>query len=75
VDDTDVVTEAKPAPPRSAAYVEANQAVDGHLVDLLKSWRDQGLSYDAIAGELRDRHVIVTGASVRNWCVRLLVAS
>lgn len=58
--------------PRSAAYLEANQAVDGHLPDLLKSWRDQGLSYGAIARELSGRGAVVSDEAIRAWCQRLL---
>lgn len=68
MNDSPVVT-----PPRSAAYVLADQAVDGHLPDLLKSWRDQGLSYGAIARELVMRGAVVSDEGVRSWCQRLLV--
>jgi transposase-like protein len=51
----------------------ADQAVDGHLPDLLKSWRDQGLSYGAIARELVMRGAVVSDEGVRSWCQRLLV--
>jgi hypothetical protein len=42
----------------------ADQAVDGHLPDLLKSWRDQ---------ELVMRGAVVSDEGVRSWCQRLLV--
>lgn len=61
-----------PNPPRSVAYLEADQAAGGDLADLLRNWRAEGLSYAAIRDELRDRGAKVSDEAVRAWCLRLV---
>lgn len=50
-----------------------DRILDGRTAELLRSWREEGLSFDAIARRLEARHAItVTGETVRTWCADLL---
>jgi hypothetical protein len=60
-----------PDAPRSSAYRTAEHAVGGDLEAWLRDRRDKGDSFNSIAGELRDLHVIVTAQGVHGWCDRL----
>ena len=53
---------------RPSGYPYTNLLLKGRLAELLEQWRDEGLSYDAIAARLRFEHgVVVTGETVRVW--------
>jgi len=47
-----------------------DRILEGKLTDRLTQWRDEGLSYDAIARRLDADHDIgVTAETVRKWCI------
>lgn len=52
---------------RSGLYLWVNEALDGKLGQFLAEWRAEGLTYDQIAYELRDRGYIVSRNTVGRW--------
>lgn len=53
-----------------------DQIMGGRLLEILTGWRNEGLSFDAIARRLETEHqIVVTGETVRNWFADLQAAS
>lgn len=49
-----------------------DRLLKGKLAPTLQGWRDEGLSFAAMARRLEDDHdVIVTDETVRRWCDEL----
>lgn len=60
----------------SRTYPLVDRIVDGRLESLLREWRADGLSHEAIARRLAvDFDVDVTGETVRVWWTELGAAS
>jgi intein-encoded DNA endonuclease-like protein len=58
--------------PASNTFPIYDRVLGGRLEALLRRWRAEGLSYEAIAHRLADDHgVTVTGQTVRRWLVDL----
>lgn len=62
---------AKMQPMQSPVFTIINKMLDGTLEQRLTDWRAEGLTFEAIARELLAEDITVTGATVRNWCIRL----
>lgn len=56
--------------PPSSLYTLADKLLDGDLEQTLRTARDNGTPFDAIARDLHAQGVSVTGETVRNWCIR-----
>lgn len=53
---------------RTSSFTAWDRALDGKLVDLLSSYRTQGLTYDDIVDRLRDEHdVRVSRSTIGRW--------
>lgn len=49
-----------------------DKLVDGRLTALLSKWRDESVSYDRIADQLRVQYSVdVNGETIRRWCYQL----
>lgn len=59
-------------PPNSPSYRMADRLSDGRLADILRTARDEGLSYQRIAFQLHtDLGVEVSDQTIANWCLDL----
>ncbi len=58
-----------PRTPRSTVYALTNRLMDGALPELLQRWRNEGLSFYAMARRLEDEQdVMVSHETIRQWC-------
>ncbi|MCU4183992.1 hypothetical protein K6U06_06445 [Acidiferrimicrobium sp. IK] len=53
---------------RQGIFQILDRLVGGDLAERLARWRDEGLSFDAMAIRLHDEHQVdVTGETIRRW--------
>ncbi len=56
---------------RRDLYPLADLALDGKLGDRLRTLRNEKVSFQEIAYDLRADGVTVSGETVRQWCIQL----
>lgn len=52
---------------RSGLYLWVDEALNGKLAEQLATWREEGLTYDQIAYELRDLGYVISRNTVHRW--------